>query len=146
MASKIPVIKFRREHPSALLPEKARESAVGFDIAVLGSITLPPSNLTNRVHTVSTGISFDIPEGYYATVSLRNTWAQGTKVRLANGVAVINSDNKGEVILYLENLGKYEQRIMAGQYIAEVIFHKKETVKLELNESPRNEGGTESGY
>lgn len=137
MASKIPVIKFRREYPAALLPEKARESAVGFDLAVLGSITLPPSNLTNRVHPVGTGISLNVPEGYYATVSLRKTWAQGTKVRLASGIEVIDSNHKGEIILYLENVGKYEQRIMAGQYIAEIIFHKREAVKFELDESPR---------
>lgn len=119
------VVKFSKSHPNAYPPVP---NDVGYDIATLGDIVIPPHKLTNRVHPVSTGIKIEVPKGYYVTIKMRDIYASNTKLRLVNGHV-----EDGEIILWIENIGKYEQRIAAGQYIAEMFFHKVDNVKVEVN-------------
>ena len=133
MAAKIPVIKFTKDNPKAYPPIKRHPDAAGYDLAVMAGVILFPSRCREQCYALGTGLCVDIPDGYYGTIHLRTTWASATNVRLV-GSGIINPSYKGELILYVENIGNHDQRIGAGQYIAEIVFHKIENVKVEVKD------------
>ena len=94
---------------------------------------------------VRTGIAIELPKGYYATVHLRSSVGRNSKLRLANQVGIIDNDYRGEIILLVENVGRYEQSIAKGERFAQLIIHKQNLVKVvvseELTETVRANGG-----
>lgn len=130
---------------NASIPEIKTDGSVGLDLAALEHIRLLPTMMTKEAYKIRTGIAVEIPKGWHGEVHLRSSTGAKTKLRLANGTGIIDSDYRGELLLLVENVGKYEAAISAGQRIAQLILIKdtpfEVTVVDTLSETKRGTGG-----
>lgn len=86
-------------HPGAKMPTYATAGAACFDLYAVADI--PHELYQGTSVTVSTGLVFDIPEGYVLLVYSRSGHGFDYDVRLSNCVGVIDSDYKKEVMVKL---------------------------------------------
>nr|DAI69012.1 MAG TPA: dUTPase [Bacteriophage sp.] len=121
--------------------------AAGLDLVCLNRMAVTPNRWSSKAAIIHTGLAMELPEGYYAEVVLRSSTGRDTKLRLANQVGIIDSDYRGEIMLYVENLGDHLEIINAGQRIAQLLIHKIEEVVIEeaTDELSKTERGLESG-
>lgn len=141
-------IKVKRLTPSAEMPTRMTEDAAGFDLYCLFPTTVLPHNISSRATVIHTGIALELPKGYYAEVVLRSSIGKNTKLRLANQVGIIDADYRGEVLLYVENIGNHMEIIAEKQRIAQLLIKKCEDVVLVeadvLSDTERGESGSGS--
>lgn len=140
-------IKFKKLDPKATIPKAMTGGAAGLDLVCLNRLAVTPNRWSSKAAIVRTGLAMELPAGYYAEVVLRSSTGRDTKLRLANQVGIIDSDYRGEIMLYVENLGDHLEIIEAGQRIAQLLIHKVEEVVIaettdDLSETTR---GLESG-
>lgn len=126
------IVKFKKLHPNAFVPTQMTEGAAGYDIAVIDQVIVLPTSHSTQPCIVKTGIAMELPKGYYGEIVIRSSLGRDTKVRLANQVGIIDSDYRGEICLYLENLGHHMEIIPAGKRIAQLIIKKCENFKAEV--------------
>lgn len=90
--------------------------SAGLDLRVCSAEVLYP----NRTELISTGLKVSIPEGYFGMVALRSSL--GLKgLRLANGVGIIDSDYRGEILLALNNSLDVPWPLGVGDRIAQLV-------------------------
>ncbi|MBS5519632.1 MAG: dUTP diphosphatase [Acidaminococcus intestini] len=138
-------VKVKLLSPQAEVPAYKTEGAACFDIKTLEDIDLNTLNAYPKAYMVSTGLAFEIPEGYHMEVYLRSSVGLNTKLRLANGIGIIDSDYRGELKLIVENVSRFPLSIKAGTRIAQAMIVQDPKVAFEvveeLSESKRAEGG-----
>jgi dUTP pyrophosphatase len=92
-----------------------------------------------------TGLALAIPPGYEAQVRPRSGLALKHGLTLPNAPATIDSDYRGELMVALINLGARPVAVPRGMRIAQLVFHRVETVEMqevtELPDSTRGVGG-----
>lgn len=92
---------------------------------------------------VSTGVSMEIPSGYYGRIAPRSGLAVSKGLDIMAGV--IDNDYRGEVKILVINLGQEAIVIHDGDKIAQMIFERSEqlvlTPKNALAPSARGAGG-----
>lgn len=139
------VVKVKRLDERACLPERKTDGAACFDIRTLEDIYLRTLNASDKATVVPTGLAFEIPEGYHMKVFLRSSVGLNSHLRLANQVAIIDSDYRGELKLLVENPAREPVSIKAGARIAQVMIEKNVPTSFsevkELSETKRGEGG-----
>ena len=139
------VVKVKRLHKDALLPQRMTSGAAGYDIALYDYVTIHPKRIGVPQTVIKTGIALEIPKGYHAKVLLRSSIGLKTDVRLANGTGIIDSDYRGELKLLVENIGQYACFFNPGDRIAQFVIEKNTDVVLEevdnLSETERGENG-----
>ena len=134
MAAQIPVLKIKKLVSDAVVPEAKTEGAIGLDLAAVSNYSILPTSIAGRAVMVRTGIAIELPKGHYATMHLRSSIGKNTKLRLANQTCIIDNDYRGEIIILLENVGRYAQSISKGDRIAQLIIHKASPFKVEVAE------------
>lgn len=139
------VLKVKRLTAEAVLPEQKTKGAIGFDICVSEAARLSPVTTTEVAYMVKTGIAVEIPPGYHGKLFLRSSTGLKTKLRLANGTGIIDSDYRGEIQLLVENVGFMPTILKAGSRIAQLIIEKNVNVTIqeveELTETERDANG-----
>lgn len=85
-------VKFKKLIPEANAPQYATKGSGAFDI-VATSVT----RIARNVREYSTGLAFEIPEGYGMFILSRSGQGFKHQVRLANCVGLIDSDYRGEL-------------------------------------------------
>lgn len=134
-------IKFVRDN--AKMPTRGSEEAAGYDIysANSESIFISPKETTK----IPTGFATEIPNGYFGAIFPRSGIATKQGLRLANCVAVIDSDYRGEWLVPIYNDSPDGQVIEPGTRIAQFVIMPYHSVDLEevssLEETKRGEGG-----
>lgn len=116
-------------HEEAQLPKEATAGSVGLDLSSISSVEVLPNRIVPTAYMVHTGIALEIPKGYHGKVFLRSSTGAKTKLRLANGTGIIDSDYRGELLLLVENIGQYSEYISKGQRIAQLILEKKRSLQ-----------------
>lgn len=116
-------------HEEAQLPKEATAGSVGLDLSSISSVEVLPNRIVPTAYMVHTGIALEIPKGYHGKVFLRSSTGAKTKLRLANGTGIIDSDYRGELLLLVENIGQYSEYISKGQRIAQLILEKTKPSK-----------------
>lgn len=109
-------MKIKLLHPDAVVPKYAKEGDSGFDLVAVEEVTVPAGGTV----MVSTGLAFDIPDGYEIQIRPRSGITSKTKLRVALGT--IDSGYRGEVKVTVDNIDqvRYVSRprmmrgIMAG--------------------------------
>ncbi|MGN0946598.1 MAG: dUTP diphosphatase [Megasphaera sp.] len=137
-------LKFKRVTPDAKEPYKATASAACYDIFANDTVTLYPQRGQDKAYKVPTGIAFEIPEGYHMQVYVRSSTGLKTKLRLANGTGIVDSDYTDELFLLVENIGSQVTRINKGERIAQAMLVKNVPTKLVEVESLKE--GTHAGF
>lgn len=127
--------------PDAVLPESKTEEAACYDLAICGEHYLPHGQST----IVPLGYALGIPKGYHAEIYLRSSVGAHSRLRLGNGVGIIDSDYTGELCLIVDNTADYPCRLFHGDRIAQMLIKKNEDVVFkvvkELKDTKRGSGG-----
>ena len=129
---------------TATLPTKAHNTDACFDIYAYvhsGDIIIEPGECA----ILGTGITTEIPPGYFAAVFCRSGMGIKRHLRLCNSVGIIDSDYRGEWKVALHNDGSETQVIKHGDRIAQFAILPVLDVSLiavnELSDTERGTGG-----
>lgn len=138
-----PLIKVKKLHVDARLPQYMTELAAGMDIYALlqEPITLRPGERC----LVPTGLAMAISPGYEVQVRPRSGLAIRNGVTLLNTPGTIDADYRGEIRVIMINLGDQLFEISSGDRIAQLIVAPVCQAQLEqvdeLSTTQRGAGG-----
>ena len=138
-------LKFARITPDAKAPYRATASTACYDVFANDTVTLYPQRGQDKAYKVPTGVAFEIPEGYHLEVYVRSSTGLKTKLRLANGTGIVDSDYVDELFLLVENIGSSVTRINKGERIAQVMLVENVPTELVEVDSLAKEG-THEGF
>ena len=137
-------MKVRVAHDSIELPAYETGSSAGMDLRAFlpdGSITLQPKQ---RV-LVSTGLYFEIPEGFEVQIRPRSGLALKQGITVLNSPGTIDADYRGEIKVILINHGDEPFVIENEMRIAQMVVAKYQRIQFklvkELASSERGSGG-----
>ena len=92
------IVKFRKINEHVKTPIKSTDGAAGFDLFNSGKTVVIHPGETNPI---STGIQMEIPKGYAGFIYARSGLGCKHGIVPSNCVGVIDSDYRGEIIVYL---------------------------------------------
>ena len=136
-------IKFKRLNHNAELPMRGSEYAAGYDLyaAIDDDVTVVPCQTVK----IGTGLSAEIPEGYFGAIFARSGLATKQGLRPSNCVGVIDSDYRGEIIVALYNDSDKERCIRNGDRVAQLVIMQflpfNPVWADELSDTNRGSGG-----
>lgn len=133
-------IKVSKIDETATIPQYAHKGDSGFDLASTESITIVPG----ETKLISTGLAFQIPEGYEMQIRPRSGMSVKTKFRVANSPGTIDSNFVGEVKIIAENIGHRPIFIEKGDRIAQGVLcpiYEAVFVEQELEDTNRGSNG-----
>lgn len=122
------------------VPQKATNGSAAYDLRAAESKTIAPF----AFEVIPTGIMVAIPNGHAGIIANRSS--NGKRgLMLTNGIGVIDSDYRGEILLSVVNLSKESITIERGERIAQfmlipvkhVFWHWVDS----LSETERGRGG-----
>ena len=135
------VVGVKKLIDSATLPEYKTSGASGMDVRSVEQLILTPGSIA----AVSTGLAFNIPEGYEIQVRPRSGLALNNGITVLNTPGTCDSDYILEVKVILMNLGKEDFNINIGDRIAQLVLCPVVQADLELLEeliaTDRSDGG-----
>lgn len=136
-------MKIKLLSPKAKIPTQGTVGAAGWDL--YAAIETPVIIKSGENLPVPIDIAMEIPEGYVGLIYPRSGLACKQGLRLSNGVAVIDPDFRGCVVVSLYNDSDRTRVITPGERIAQFILQKVEDPKFEivniLSETKRDTGG-----
>lgn len=124
-------------------PEYATEHAAGIDLYCKTDrdVIIKPKE-TVKIHT---GLYVEIPDGFFGAVYPRSSTGVKKHLMLANTVGIIDSDYRGELMVFFYNYGDCDQVIENGDRLAQLVIQpylRCEIKKVdELADSKRGDGG-----
>ena len=122
-------------------PTYATDGSAGFDLYAIEDMIIKPGDNVK----VKTGLVIEVPFGYALMIYARSGIAAKTPLRLANGVGVIDSDYRGEIIVALYNDSMEDRIVYNGDRIAQIVItpylHIEPNEVTELSDTERGEGG-----
>lgn len=133
------ILKIKQLHEAARLPERGSHFAAGADLCSVEAVTLAPGER----RAIPTGLSIEIPSGWYGRVAPRSGLAARHGIDTMAGV--IDADYRGEIKVLLINLGPEPVRLEAGDRIAQLIIERAADCGYawaeELGDTHRGSGG-----
>lgn len=142
------VLKVKRLHPDAIIPQYATGGAGCFDLHAIDCGQQSPVWGSGPGVTFRTGLAFEIPHGHVMLIFSRSGHGFKHETRLANCTGVIDSDYRGEVMVRLVRDGGNTLdilRVNPGDRIAQAMLVPIPRVRLEevseLSETARGAGG-----
>lgn len=136
-------IHVKKLRENAVIPTYGTPFAAGADLyACLDApVTLEPG----ASMPIPTGIAMEVPVGCAGLVYARSGMACKRGLAPANKVGVIDSDYRGEIIVFLHNHGTQSQTISSGERIAQMVITPVITPAYEevceLTDTARGTGG-----
>ena len=125
------------------LPYYATAGAAALDLHACteGDTPIPPNGRT----MIPTGIAVAIPEGHVGIMAVRSSMGAKNGINLANGIGVIDSDYRGEIMVALHNHSTEPRTISDGERIAQIVFAPYYPAEFnlvdELGDTSRGIGG-----
>lgn len=118
------MINVKKAHPDAEIPVKKHEGDAGYDLTTMEDIDLLPMQSV----TVSTGLKFQIPKGYYGQICPRSSMA---KAGLTIDGGVIDQSYTGECFVILVNRNHEGiMRFKKGSRVCQILFLPAPTTTL----------------
>ena len=141
-------LKFKALHPKigreSPLPQFATPGSAAMDLqaCIDQPVTLAPGGRA----VIPTGLAMALPSAdYVALLFARSGLGVKKGVCLSNGVGVIDSDYRGEIMVALHNHGSSARSIKPGQRIAQLLITPVLTPPyeeaVELSDTARDAGG-----
>ena len=136
-------IKVKKLRAGAQLPTYGTEFSAGADLyaCLEADVVIAPG----ETKKIPTGLAMEIPVGFVGLIYARSS--MGTKKGLApaNKVGVIDSDYRGEFMVFLHNHGAESQTIVHGDRVAQLVITPVFTPGFleadELTDTVRGAGG-----
>lgn len=136
-------IKVKKLRNDAIIPTRGSVEAAGYDLyaCISESITIEP----HTTKKIGTGLSIDIPKGYFGAIVARSGIATKRGLAPANKIGVCDSDYRGEYIIALHNDTDSKQTILPYERIAQLVIipylHVNFIEVTELDITERGDGG-----
>ena len=134
-------IFIKKINSDAIIPRYANPGDAGMDLFSISEHLLRPGERC----LVSTGLSFEIPEGYEVQIRPRSGLALKKGISIVNSPGTVDSGYRGEIGIIIINHGQENFEIKKGDKIAQAVINKFEVGEIEevdeLNESERGAGG-----
>lgn len=136
-------IKVKKLDERAIVPTYGTEYSAGADLYALcdGVIEIKP----HETQKISTGVAFEMPEGIVGLVYARSSLGCKRGLAPANKVGVVDSDYRGEIMVFLHNHSNETKKVENGERVAQIIFtpYVKGVFEEvdELDSTVRGEGG-----
>lgn len=135
------LIKIHKLENSVQTPKRGTEYSAGYDLCANESLLL----LAGERKLIKTGISLEIPSGYYGRIAPRSGIALKYGIDVLAGV--IDSDYRGEIGVILYNTDKnYPFSIHEGDRIAQLIIEKHYSIEWNETESLKNSDRGSGGF
>lgn len=136
-------VSLKKLHKNARIPTRGSASAAGYDLyACLEEPVVIEPHTTVKI---GTGLTAELPEGYFAACFARSGLASRQGLRPANCVGVVDSDYRGEYIVALYNDSDEPRTVRDGDRIAQLVIIPYLAVGFkivdELTETERGAGG-----
>ena len=112
------------------LPKYETPGSAGMDVRSNEDYTLKPERRT----LISTGLFFEIPEGFEFQIRPRSGMAAKYGITVLNAPGIIDSDYRGELGIILYNSGQSEFEIKKGDRIAQLVLAPVTRFDFELAE------------
>lgn len=133
-------IKVKKLNDKAKTPVRAHMTDAGMDLCSTESLVILPQTRS----IISTGISLEIPEGYYGRMAPRSGLAAKNGIDVFAGV--VDSSYRGELKVILFNSDAQQSfTINEGDRIAQLIIEKHYNFPIEevsdLSDTARGSGG-----
>ena len=129
-------VKIKKEHKNTQVPKRGTRHSAGYDLTAVSF------DIKNDIVTYDTGLSVEIPGGYYGDLRPRSSIYQ-KDLFLTNSPGTIDSDYRGTIKLKFRILGSNLYKI--GDRIGQLIIQKYEEVDWieseELTDTHRGDGG-----
>ena len=122
---KVKEIPFKRVDPKTLPPTRMTTGAVGYDLYVSQGVIIPPG----KGELIPTGVAFEFPEGWFATVHLRSSMC---KRGLLGSVGVVDEDFRGTVRVQAFNMTDEDILIVPGERIGYIAIAPDMTAGKEI--------------
>lgn len=136
-------IKVKKLRSSALLPTYGTAFSAGADLyaCLEEEITILPG----ETKKIPTGIAMELPAGTAGLIYARSSLGTKKGLAPANKVGVVDSDYRGEFLIFLHNHGSEPQTICHGDRVAQLVvtpvftpgFVESDT----LSDTVRGDGG-----
>ena len=136
-------VKIKKLNENTKIPTHGSEYAAGYDLYACiddESIFIYP----HQTVKIGTGLSIEIPEGYFGAIFARSGLATKYGLRPANCVGVCDSDYRGEYIVALHNDSEDTHIVTNGERIAQLVVLPYMPVEFEeVDELSDTERGTD---
>ena len=136
-------IKVKKLRPGAQLPTYGTEFSAGADL--YACLEEPVTIAPGETKKIPTGLAMEIPVGFAALIYARS--GLGTKQGLApaNKVGVVDSDYRGEFMVFLHNHSAEIRTVSHGDRVAQLVVTPVYTPGFEetdeLTDTARGAGG-----
>lgn len=124
-----------------VLPVRGSDLAAGYDLRANHDIDIPSGYGT----FVGTGVYISMPDDMQCEIRPRSGLSTRHHVVIPNAPGTIDADYRGEIKVYLLNLGEDVFEVRKGDRIAQMVFSKYEVVQFEevenLDDTQRGSGG-----
>lgn len=133
-------VYFKKLDPKAILPSRNNMSDAGADLRSIDDVVIPPLSRA----LINTGLSLEIPYGFYGRVAPRSGLALKYGIDVLAGV--IDSSYRGPLCVVLYNTDKDKEFVVnSGDRIAQIIFEQHWNFKMEevpdLSDTSRSNNG-----
>lgn len=136
-------MKIKKTLPNATIPTRGSSEAAGYDL--YSTNTEPVAINPGHTMAFNTGISMEIPDGYFGAIYARSGLSCKNGLRPANCTGVIDSDYRGDIVVVLHNDSSKIQTVHPNMRIAQIVFQKYEYFNFEqvdnLEDTSRGDGG-----
>ncbi len=137
-------IRIKKLKNNAIIPTRGSLQAAGYDLYACldsDSVEIEP----HKTVKIGTGLSVEVPEGYFGAIFARSGLAAKQGLRPANCVGVADSDYRGEYIVAVHNDTEEPKIIENGDRIAQLVIMPYLSVEFEeaqeLDATERGTGG-----
>ncbi len=137
------MIKVKRLRPGAQLPTYGTEFSAGADLyaCLEENVAIAPG----ETKKIPTGLAMEIPAGYAGLIYARSSLGTKRGLAPANKVGVVDSDYRGEFMIFLHNHGCEVQTVAHGDRVAQLLVTPVFTPGFfeveELEQTQRGTGG-----
>jgi len=137
-------INIKKEHKDACVPTYAYSTDACFDIRTVEGAVIPAGESVK----FSTGLKFEVPEGYMLELRPRSGLSCKNKLIIPNSPGTLDSHYRGVLFIVLLNLGKESVEIKKGDRITQgrivECIHTEFEFVDEVSETDRGTGGFNS--
>lgn len=135
------IVKYKILRNGAKAPSYQSDGAAGADLYACDTVEIPPQER----RLIPTGIAIECERrDIAAIICARSGLATKHGIALANGIGVVDSDYRGEIMVSCINLSDKSYTVMSGERIAQLMLVPVTVGKFiegELSETERGNGG-----
>lgn len=135
------IMKIKKLHPDAIIPEYATEGSVAFDLHAMEYYNI----FRNCQRLIRTGLSVEIPIGFEMQIRQRSGLSIKYPNYIMNSPGTIDQDFVGEILIPIRNNSENKWYISHGDRIAQAVISPIIKVEFkevnDLNKTKRGKGG-----